>query len=188
MQNKIKCFECNKYYKKINISHLLNNCSGLTLEEYRLKYPNVELICEETSKLMSIAASGKIMGNDTKIKLSIAKKGKRIGKDNPFYNQHHGEEALQKMRCLRPSMQGENHPHYGGLSEQHRENLSKGIKQSYKNGRISPMKNKNHSARTKELISLKAVERIIYSPEKLQTLGALVFPKKSERNLLSIFV
>jgi len=45
MNKKIKCFECGRELGSITSDHL-KNCCGLTLEEYKKKYPQAETISE----------------------------------------------------------------------------------------------------------------------------------------------
>jgi hypothetical protein len=58
---------------------------------------------------------GKHHTNEAKAKVSLARKGKCVGKDNPFYGKTHSPEVLEKMRSV----------HIGRkASEQTRKNMS----------------------------------------------------------------
>ena len=50
---------------------------------------------------------------ETLKKMSENRKGKCVGKDNPFYNKHHSKEWIESHLC------GENNPMYGVTGEKH---------------------------------------------------------------------
>ena len=50
---------------------------------------------------------------ETRQKISMSKKGKRVGQENSFYGKKHTEKTKRKMRGKRASISGENHYLYG---------------------------------------------------------------------------
>ena len=66
-------------------------------------------------------------------------KGKRTGKDNPFYGKHHTDKTKERMS---KALSGEKNPNYGRhFSEEHKNKLStanKG-KRWFNNGKINTM-------------------------------------------------
>ena len=59
--------------------------------------PADELIFLTTSEHNTLHHKGKLISEETKNKMREARKGKHLGKDNPFYGKHHSEEAKKKM-------------------------------------------------------------------------------------------
>lgn len=53
---------------------------------------------------------GKLKSDETKLKISLSKVEKYLGKGNPFYGKCHSEETKQKMSL---ATKGKNHPMYG---------------------------------------------------------------------------
>lgn len=53
---------------------------------------------EESKRKIGAAHKNKIVSEETRNKLSKALKGKKVGKDNPFYNKKHSEETKAKIR------------------------------------------------------------------------------------------
>ena len=62
--------------------------------------------------LLKIAGSplGRRHSDEARQKMSITKKGKYIGKDNPFYGKNHSLEVINKLSLINS---GENNPMYG---------------------------------------------------------------------------
>lgn len=98
-----------KWLRKFNIPirSFSESCSGIhsggfgkhpseeTLQKLRSRKPSMlgKHFSEETKIKMSESAKGRIITEETRQKISIANKGKRTGKDNPFYGHHHTEET-----------------------------------------------------------------------------------------------
>lgn len=95
---------------------------------YTCKAGNGKGACsEETRKKMSKSSTGKTHSEETKRQLSLNRKGKHLGIDNPFYGKCHSEETRKKMSdihkgmkhsektktLLSQKMKGENNPFYG---------------------------------------------------------------------------
>ena len=68
---------------------------------------NMPLHCKRVSK----ANEGKVLSTESKSKISSSLKGKYEGEKNPFYNNHHTNEAKKKMSDIKKmTYQGGNHP------------------------------------------------------------------------------
>ena len=72
----IKCLECGKELKRISNTHL-KKCCGLTMEEYKLKYPNTKTVTDDIAHKQGNATRGKtyeeIYGNEKANKLKNKK-------------------------------------------------------------------------------------------------------------------
>jgi len=74
-------------------------------------------------------ASGSVRSEETKIKISKSKKGKLVGKDNPFYGKSHsGKNRRKQSERMKGRYKGSNNPNYGkSLSKEHKEKLKNSI-------------------------------------------------------------
>lgn len=75
-----------------------------TKEKCRLKNLG-KIVSQQSKKKMSLAKKGKTTWNkgispsqETKKKRSQSRTGKYVGKDNPWFGKHHSEQTRQKMR------------------------------------------------------------------------------------------
>jgi len=83
---------------------------------------------------LAYSSRGRIMPDETKRKLSVARMGRFTGKDNPFYGRHHSPSTIKNMKLkLSNIMSGSNNPFYGHHHNQKTKNLisatNKGRKQ-----------------------------------------------------------
>ena len=53
---------------------------------------------------------GKVVSLETRQKISLARKGKWAGKDNPFYGKRHTENTRKKMKINHADFNGDKHP------------------------------------------------------------------------------
>ena len=120
-EDKVICKICGKKFKRIGNSHL-PRVHGITLQEYKILYPEAETISSETRERLSIASTndhklhprtlsevhkwkisqgnkGRIDSEETRKKKSKAKAGVRMS-----------EEARRKNS---EAKRGKNHPFYG---------------------------------------------------------------------------
>lgn len=92
--------------------------SGLTKEEAEAKEIEMITVYKATDKKHGYNIEKGGMGNgkhseETLWKMSENRKGKCVGKDNPFYNKHHSKEWIRTHLC------GENNPMYGVKGKDH---------------------------------------------------------------------
>ena len=66
--------------------------------------PADELIFMTTSEHSSLHHKGRHRSEETRKKMREVRKGKRLGKDNPFYGKHHSEESKKKIREAKKGM------------------------------------------------------------------------------------
>lgn len=72
---------------------------------------------------------GWIPSEEIKKKISKSRRGKLIGKDNPFYGKKHTKETRRKMSKNHPRLCGKDNPNYGRIaSEETRRKISKASK------------------------------------------------------------
>lgn len=82
-----------------------------------------------------IKLQGKSLSDNHKLKLSEAKKNKMNGKDNPFYGKTHSEETRKKIS---ESLTGEKNKNYNTkFSEDHKNKISESIKKHWEKRRLS---------------------------------------------------
>lgn len=91
-------------YKKQNIK-LVNKTNGGQGASGRIH-------TEETKKKLSIAHTGKVMGEDFKKVMSKVTKGSKNG----MYGKSHKEDALQKMKKPHPGVMGKKNPNFNGFT------------------------------------------------------------------------
>lgn len=95
-------------------------------------------------------STGTKLSEETKLKISLGSKGS----NNGMYGKTHSEETKLKMSEMASKRTGELNSQFNKIrSKDHCENLSKTIKESYENGRVSTWQNKNLPNETKEKIS-----------------------------------
>lgn len=90
---------------KIRLAHLGMKPNSETLDKLR------------KSHLGQVAWNkGKPWSDEIKKKFSLKRKGKQVGKDNPFYGKKHSEESLKKMSIsqLKRDNKGSNNVHWRG--------------------------------------------------------------------------
>ena len=80
--------------REVDISH--KELKALNLYYHR---PPEELIFL-TVKEHNAFNKGKPKSEETKKKIRASKKGKQLGKDNPFYGKHHSEESKKRMGAI----------------------------------------------------------------------------------------
>ncbi|WP_346938184.1 NUMOD3 domain-containing DNA-binding protein [uncultured Clostridium sp.] len=100
----------------------------------------------ESIEKMKKAHFGAKLSKETKQKMSEVRKGKRLGKDNPMYGKNPlkfmSEDDYNKLMQIKSNnMIGENNPMHGAYGE------------------LNPFYGKEHSDKTKSVISSKAKER-----------------------------
>lgn len=89
---KIKCEVCGTKVKKITYLHL--KLHGMTLDDYREKFPDAPLTSQQTRENNKNARLGTELSEITKQKLSEA----HLGKSSGMKGKHHTLEAKQKQR------------------------------------------------------------------------------------------
>ena len=80
MKSRVRCMICNSLMKEVTNSHLKYK-HNMTVSEYRNLFPGSPLVSDET---MAMHIENL--------------KGKRTGKDNPFYGKHHTEQTKKRIK------------------------------------------------------------------------------------------
>lgn len=101
---------------------------------------------KETVEKLRLKNIGRKLSEDTKIKMSLVRKGMNRGVDNPMYGKNplanlSQEQYSKLMKIKSENMKGVNNPMYG------------------RTGELNSFYGKHHTQKTKELISRKAKER-----------------------------
>lgn len=89
--NYIICAVCGKHLKWINYTHLKTH--GISLNEYKTRYPGCPTNTEEFIKQLRDTHIGKKASDETKKKMSEGRRGKK----HPLFGKKHSEEAKKKM-------------------------------------------------------------------------------------------
>ncbi len=149
INNKIKCLECGNYYKSIVFSHL-KNCCGLTMKQYRIKYPNAIIenkTDEHKQKISKTMIDREISKGENNPMFG------KFGKEHGAYGNKHSEEFKEQMS---ENYMGEGNPFFGKSHSEEYINYRKSLK-----GEKSSFFGKTHSEENKKLIGIKSRERII---------------------------
>lgn len=97
--------------------------SDETIEQLAKDY---EAAMKEAAEATSKALKGRHLSEETKIKLSKAKKGKYTGEKHSMYGKHHSEESKKKMS---EAHKGEKNHNYGkNMSEEQKKKISEAEK------------------------------------------------------------
>ena len=139
-----------------NFEHIIW-ANGLTLQEANyIEKLLIKLFDTTNPKYGYNLRSGgenSTLSDETKKKISKSRKGKYMGKNNPWYGKHPTEETRQKMRDNHADFSGENSPNYGKtLSDETRRKISEN--HADVSGKNNPNYGKHLSDETKYKISV----------------------------------
>ena len=99
-------------------------------------------------------AHGRVVSEETKRKMSEAKKGKYIGGQNPFFGKKHTVESkLEIGRKSKGRSVGENSPHFGEKMPQETRNKISGRRKGKFIGKNNPFYGKTHTPETIKMLS-----------------------------------
>lgn len=137
----VRCKICGKKRKQLTCVHLKTH--GITVQEYRMKFPTSKVSSGMTTAKRSKSMQGKNKGENCSEE-TRRKKGEAVkGEKNGMFGKTHTEEALKAMS---EALTGEKHPLYGipcpgerkrkisitkqgvKLSEEHKKNIGEGSK------------------------------------------------------------
>ena len=104
-------------------------------------------ITERHRKILIESNKGKVMSDESKLKMSKYWKGKRVGESNPFYGKTHTEEARKKMSIASSSKT---------MSKEARKKISEALK-----GEKSPRYGKSLTDEVKEKISISRKGKLV---------------------------
>ena len=115
----VKCKECEKEFEQIQYRHLEYK-HNMTMDEYKEKYPNANLVSEEVRQ--------KISDNNP---MHNKENRKKVSDNNPMKKEKNRKKISEALsgRC-KPHMKGEKNP---AKRDDVRKKISEGVKESYEN-------------------------------------------------------
>jgi len=132
--DKVKCEICGKEFRQITTRHLLTH--NLSIEEYKVLYPNSKMISDSLRQELSDKNFMKNNGH------------KFRGENNHFFGKKHSEESRKKIKDNHSKLKGKDHPLYGiPKTEEHKRNMS--LNHADMNGDKNPFKGKHHTIESK---------------------------------------
>ena len=155
---KINCARKKYNHKSLWDYKVLEYCDIDKLDEREVYYIELYNTVNNGYNCESGGNENKIVSDESKQKLSEAKKGKYCGENNPMYGKHLTEEQKRKMsEAKKGKYCGENSPLYGKhLTEEHKSKLSKA-----KKGENNPMYGKHRDDETKDKIRLRRNKAVV---------------------------
>lgn len=110
----VTCPLCELEFKRISASHLRNK-HQLSMQDFRLQFPNTVLTSEDTRALMSESSKksgcgkwrkGVKLSDEHRLKLSVVNSGEK----NKFNGKHHSKETRERMSNNHADFTGDKNP------------------------------------------------------------------------------
>lgn len=128
----VECQICHKEFREITHKHLRKH--NLTLELYKLTFPNVDLISKESRNKRSKSGKKKVFTEEHKNNIRISK----IGKNNAAFGKPSWNVGLKLSNEHKKNLSVSHINHKP--NEETKEQIRKTVKEKIKEGKIKPWK------------------------------------------------